>query len=224
MRGPVTEEYARRGSISESGGLITRLSDFLGVRRPGRKRRTAPARLRYDDRVSVGRSPTIRDIEVLARKAGFRGLLNLNTEGEPGQILSPNVEATWAHTFEMQHERVSIDPAALRPELVDSFLETLQGVAKPVYVHSLLGRRAAALMTVHLALERELSGGDALMEAKALGLDCVLEQLLRFTVSEVDRRTHPSGLVNTERLAQGAAPASSEIEGGSTASPKRGGP
>ena len=197
---------------------LARLSNFLGLRPPRGKQRTALDRRKYDDGVSLGKSPTIRDIEMLARKAGFRALLNLNTEGQPGQILSPNVEATWAHTFEMQHERVSIDLRVLRSEWVDQFLETLQEIAKPVYVHSLLGRRAAAMMTVHLALERQISGNDALVEAKALGLDCALEQLQRFIVSEVEKRTHSSDPANAERRAQGSAPARGEIEDGSPAS------
>jgi protein tyrosine phosphatase (PTP) superfamily phosphohydrolase (DUF442 family) len=213
----MTEEHARRVPVSGSQGLFSRLSNLLGLRPPRRKQRTALDRQRYDDGVWLGKSPTIRDIEMLARKAGFRALLNLNTEGEPGQILSPNVEATWAHTFEMQHERVSIDLGVLRSEWVDSFLETLHKIAKPVYVHSLLGRRAAALITVHLALERKLSGKDALVAAKALGLDCGLEQLQSFTVSEVDRRIHESGPANAQHLAR----ATSESEGGSPASSDR---
>jgi protein tyrosine phosphatase (PTP) superfamily phosphohydrolase (DUF442 family) len=146
----MTEEHARRVPVIGSQGLIRRLSDSLGLRPPRRRQRTALDRRRHSAGVSFGKSPTIRDIEMLSRKAGFRALLNLNTEGEPGQVLSPNVEATWAHTFEMQHERVSIDPAVWRSEWVDRFLETLRTIAKPVYVHSLTGRRAATLITVHL--------------------------------------------------------------------------
>jgi protein tyrosine phosphatase (PTP) superfamily phosphohydrolase (DUF442 family) len=178
-----------------------------------------PARIRYDDGVSLGSSPTIRDIERLARKAGFRALLNLNTEGEPGQILSPNVEATWAHTFEMQHERVSIDLGCLRSEWVDEFLETLREIAKPVYVHSRRGRRAAALMTVHLALDRRISGDGALALAKTLGIDCALEQLQRFTASEADRRALPHGPPEARSLGQGSLPPRDETEDGSRASP-----
>jgi protein tyrosine phosphatase (PTP) superfamily phosphohydrolase (DUF442 family) len=194
---------------------------MLRLRLRRRKQETALDRLRYSDSISFGKSPTIRDIAMLARKAGFRALLNLNTEGEPRQILSPNVEATWAHTFEMQHERVSINVSVLRSEWVDRFLETLQRIGKPVYVHSLNGRRAAALMIIHLGLERRLSGDEALAEAKTLGLDCALEQLQRFTVSEVDRRTHPSGPTNAKRVAQGSVPARSKIEDGSTDSSER---
>ena len=161
---------------------------MLGLR-PRKRQQTTLDRLRYSDSISLGQSPTIRDIELLVRKAGFRALLNLNTEGEPGQILSPHVEATWAHAFELQHERVSIDVANPRSESVDSFLETLQKIGKPVYVHSLRGRRAAALMIVHLALGRRLSASEAFAEAKALGIDCEIEELRAFTESEVDRRT-----------------------------------
>ena len=134
----------------------------------------------------------------LARKAGFRALLNLNTEGEPGQILSPNVEATWAHAFELQHERVSIEVGNLRSEGMDRFLETLQKIGKPVYVHSLCGRRAASLMTVHIALERTLSANEAFAEAKALGIDCKIEELRAFTESEVDQR-NPGGTPGRSR-------------------------
>ena len=208
----MTGARARKLPVTGSQGLISRLSNFLGLRPPRRRQRTALDRQRYRDGVFLGKSPTIRDIEMLARKAGFRALLNLNTEGEPGQILSPNVEATWAHTFEMQHERVSIDSRVLRSEWVDKFLETLQEIAKPVYVHSLLGRRAAALMTIHLALECRISGNEALAEARALGIDCALEQLQRFTASEVDRRSDSFGPANARRLTQGSAPPEGEIE------------
>jgi protein tyrosine phosphatase (PTP) superfamily phosphohydrolase (DUF442 family) len=147
-----------------------------------------PQRLRYSDLISLGVSPTIRDIGQLARKAGFRALLNLNTEGEPGQRLSPNVEATWAHAFELEHQRASIDVATLRPEQVDRFLEALREIHKPVYVHSLGGQRAKAMMTIHLALERGLGGRQALTQAQGLGLDCGLEPLRGFVEAEVDRR------------------------------------
>jgi protein tyrosine phosphatase (PTP) superfamily phosphohydrolase (DUF442 family) len=209
------EEQARRFPVNGSRRLIDRLLDFLVHRPSGSGQRTALDRRRYDAGVSLGKSPAIRDIERLARKAGFRALLNLNVEGESGQLLSPNVEATWAHAFAMQHERVSIDLGDLRPESVDRFLETLQKIAKPVYVHSLLGRRAAALMTVQLALERKLSGSDALVEAQTLGLDCTLEPLQRFTVSEVDRLAHARELAGPERLARGSAPARGATEDGS---------
>lgn len=148
--------------------------------------RTVP--IRYDSECSLGLSPTRKDIERLARRAGFRALLNLNEEGEPGEVLSPNVEASWAHTFEMQHERVSFPTAQLDPVCVDRFLRALRGSAKPVYVHSLGGHRAAAMMTIQLGLAQLLRGADAVRTAKALGIDSQSEVLERFAIAEIDRR------------------------------------
>ena len=167
--------------------------------------------MRYSDSISLGESPAIRDIERLA-KAGFRALLNLNTEGEPGQRLSPNVEATWAHAFALQHERASIDPGTLGSASAGRFLEALAAIDKPVYVHSLHGQRAAAMLVVHLALEHGLSSQQALAEAQARGLDCESEELRCLIESEVDRRAPlrapsavPSRAARAARAANGGA-------------------
>jgi hypothetical protein len=92
--GLMTGEHARRLPGGGSQGLVGRLSNLLGLRPRKREQQTALDRLRYSDSVSLGNSPTVPNIEVLARKAGFRALLNLNTDGERGQILCPNGEAT----------------------------------------------------------------------------------------------------------------------------------
>lgn len=149
--------------------------------------------LRFSERVFLGRSPGLRDMERLARREGFRALLSLNTEGEAGEVLSPNVEASWAHTFGMQHERADFTAELPRSEWVDRFLETLRTIARPVYVHSLGGDRAAALLTVHLALERDLAGRVAVETAGTLGIECSSQRLRAFVVSEIDRRRRPEG-------------------------------
>jgi len=138
--------------------------------------------------LSVGCSPTLADIEDLVRKEGLRSLLNLNTEGEPGETLSPNVEASWAHALDLRHERASFAADLPRVGDVDRFLQALASVPRPVFVHSLHGRRAAAMILVHLGLEQGLSGAAAVQAAKGLGITCTLDSLRRFAESEVDRR------------------------------------
>ena len=160
---------------------------MLGFRPRKKKQRTTLGLVRYSPDVWWGRSPTLRDVEALC-DAGVRSLLNLNTEGEPGQLLSPNVEASWAHAFALQHERVSIRPRAWRSEWVDAFLETLQGIVKPTYVHSLEGRRAAVLFAIQIGLETGVSAQDALAEVRALGIDCGPDVSQRFVVSELAER------------------------------------
>lgn len=108
--------------------------------------RSIPALIRCDADISTGPSPDIGQIEWLARRRGFVALLDLNEEGEPGQTLSPNVSASWAHTFGMMHERVSISLERPAEADVERFLEALGAIPKPVYVHSAHGARAAALV------------------------------------------------------------------------------
>jgi protein tyrosine phosphatase (PTP) superfamily phosphohydrolase (DUF442 family) len=171
---------------------------MLGLRAHPRRQTTKLDLVQYSDGIFLGKSPTIRDIETLARKQGIRTLLNLNTEGEPGELLSPNVEASWAHATDLQHDRVSSDVGGLRSEWVDRFLDTLQRVRKPVYVHSLHGRRAATVMIIHLALARGLPAVQALAEARGHGIDCELEPLRRFIATELelrDRARSPGALV-----------------------------
>lgn len=170
-------------------GFLGRMAELVGVRRARRRKPIGLDRLRHADGVSFGRSPTLRDIEWLARKSGVRSLLNLNTEGETGEHLSPNVEASWAHAFAMQHERVSIDVGVLRSEWVDRFLAQLERMDRPVYVHSLRGQRAKAFVAIQLALQRGQSGAQALAAARAEGLGDASQVLADFVVDEVDQRS-----------------------------------
>jgi hypothetical protein len=138
--------------------------------------------------IAFGRSPTIEELERLARKHHLRAVLNLNTEGESGEVVSPNVEATWAETFEIVHRRVSIDSSLLKPEDADRFLDELRRIEKPVYVHSLHGRRAAAFLILWLGIEHQRTGAEALAEARELGLGCESDELREFFLSEVNKR------------------------------------
>ncbi|TAJ24214.1 MAG: hypothetical protein EPO68_01855 [Planctomycetota bacterium] len=108
--------------------------------------RSIPALIRRDADISLGPSPDIGQIEWLARRRGFRALLDLDEEGEPGQTLSPNVAASWAHTFGLMHERVPISLERPGEADVERFLAVLRALPKPVYVHSAHGARAAALV------------------------------------------------------------------------------
>ena len=143
--------------------------------------------VRYGSEVALGPAPTIDEIEELERE-GFRSMICLDVEGEERQALTPNVEATWAHTFEMRHERLSVDQHFLDSKLVQRFRALLAAVEKPVYVHSRDGRRAAALMTIEFGRARGLTGAQALEQAAQLGFSCDDERLRAFVLREVDRR------------------------------------
>jgi hypothetical protein len=71
---------------------------------------------------------------------------------------------------------------------VDTCFEKLRRIQKPVYIHSLGGRRAATLMIIHLGLARGLSAERAVAEAGVLGIDCEAEQFRCFVGSELEKR------------------------------------
>ena len=142
---------------------------------------------RFDSSISAGGQLSRTDIDRLARE-GFRSILNLSEEGEPGQLLSPNVEATWAHANAMEHGRASVSVDHLNSHWMDRFLEALDELPRPVYVHSETGRRAVAFLIIKMALDRHLSADQALREARSLGMECGLEALNRFVRAEVERR------------------------------------
>ncbi len=149
---------------------------------------TPLAEVRYAPGIYVGPAPDKRGIGRLARR-GFASLLDLRTEGEPGQVLSPNVAATWAHAEAVEHLRASISRGVLEPGSVDIFLAQLARAARPVYVYSGTGRRAAALLAIHHALERGLSAQEALEHLRSIGLDPGAHALSRFVQTEVARRS-----------------------------------
>lgn len=156
-----------------------------------RHRPSAPARVelagaRVLEGVAIGSGVDRDAIEGLAR-AGFRAIVAVGAEGEAGERLSPSVEASWAHTFGMQHGRLYVDGSP-RGEAVDALSALLARFPRPLYLHSLTGERAAAVALVLYALDRKLDGERALEEAARAGLALSSEDLKRFVVEELRLR------------------------------------
>ena len=149
----------------------------------------------FGNGVHVGPEVDRRGIERLARK-GFRSILDLREEGEPSQTLSPNVAASWAHSEALVHLRATISRTVLDPASVERFREQLARAPRPVYVHSGTGRRAAALLAIHHALEQNASASESLEHVRSLGLDPAARALIRFVDTEVTRRQSPAAVAS----------------------------
>jgi len=146
-------------------------------------------RTTLDAGLAAGTTPTRRDLERLARE-GFRTVINLNMEGEPGLSMSPNVEASWAHACALAHVRVGVDLEFLGPEHAERFLDAFARAEPPVYVHSHDGRRAAAFAVLAYALERDLDAPTALARAAKDGLTLDSEPLRRFIADAITREAY----------------------------------
>lgn len=136
----------------------------MGIFGPPRPRPRSPVRPHaLGDSLFVGPQLDRRGVEELWR-AGFRSIVNVADEGEPGQILSPNVEATWAHTFGLEHARLSVS-AFIRAEHVERLRRLLARLPRPIYLHSTGGERARILGFA--ALARDRTPEEALREARS---------------------------------------------------------
>jgi uncharacterized protein (TIGR01244 family) len=151
----------------------------------------APLRFRQDDGVLAGGELTRRDLDRLARQ-GVRSIVDLREEGEPGQQLSPNVAAAWAHACDLEYRRVSVSVEHLVPQHADLFLQALEASPRPVYVQSAKGLRAAAFLILSLALDQGLDVPGALGRARALDLPALSPVLERFVREELRRRVAPA--------------------------------
>lgn len=183
---PATVATSPPAQSGRASGLGAWFARFFAARARVPARRAV--RVRIGAGLALGGSPSLAQIEDLVRRDGLRSLVNLNTEGEVGEILSPNVEASWAHALDLRHERASFSAELPRSGDVDRFLRVLASLPRPTLVHSLHGRRAAAMILVHLGLERGLTGAGAVRAATDLGITVSLDSLRAFAEAEIDRR------------------------------------
>jgi len=112
-------------------------------------------------------------------RAGFRSIVNLALEGEPGQCLSPNVEASWAHTFELYHTRLSVGSFPRREEF-ERLCQLLDDLPQPIYLHSTGGERALAMGLACVSRRRGWSRQQALRESESRAIVLRSASLKRF--------------------------------------------
>jgi uncharacterized protein (TIGR01244 family) len=145
------------------------------------------ARFGLGDGVLAGGELTRRDLDRLARQ-GVHSIVDLREEGEPGQRLSPNVAAAWAHACALEYRRVSVSVEHLQSQHMDSFLQALAASPRPVYVQSAKGRRAAAFLILRLAIDEGLDATGALARARELDLPQLSPALELYVREELQRR------------------------------------
>jgi uncharacterized protein (TIGR01244 family) len=141
--------------------------------------------VRINGEVTVGPQPTDEELTEL-RKQGFQTIANFRNEGEEDQPLSPDVEGQKARTLGMAYLNVPVSIENLTPQTVDHFREQYAMVPKPVFAHCRLGKRAAAMLMMHIGCEQGRSGEQTLQKAKELGFDFDKPELRDFITTYVD--------------------------------------
>ena len=145
-------------------------------------------RIRINDSLSVDTGQPTRDELERLTQEGFKTVVNLRTEGEQNQPLSPEAEGEVARKAGLDYLHIPVASTDPRPEQVDQFREKLAELPGPVLVHCASGKRSGAFAVLQLADQQGLSGEEALARARTLGFDWKSPELEGFVRDYLDQR------------------------------------
>lgn len=140
---------------------------------------------KINEQITVSGQPTAEDIAQL-KDTGFRTIVNLRTEGEEDQPMSPAQEQQVVEQAGMKYLHLPVSPASMGPELVDKFRAQITDLPEPLLVHCASGMRAGAFSMMATATEEGWTGDETLEKAKAMGFECKAPELKQFVRSYVD--------------------------------------
>lgn len=142
--------------------------------------------MKLSDNLTVGAQPTEEQLKQLAGQ-GIKSVVNLRTEGEEEQPLSPQEEGEKVRALGMQYLHIPVSSKAPGPEQVDQFRSELPRLPGPVFVHCAKGKRAGAFSMMHMAVENGMSGDDTLKQAEQMGFECDVPALKDFVRGYIDQ-------------------------------------
>ncbi|MGN6545468.1 MAG: beta-lactamase hydrolase domain-containing protein [Aureliella sp.] len=146
--------------------------------------------MKISDEVTVGPQPTEEQLQDLAGQ-GFKSVVNFRTEGEEDQPLSPADEEAKAKKLGLEYLHVPVSMKSMSPQCVDQFRQQYPDLPKPVFAHCKSGKRAGAMVMMHLASAQGMSGQQTLQQAEQMGFKCDQPELKQFVEQYVD--SHAEG-------------------------------
>lgn len=146
--------------------------------------------MKINDQVTVGPQPSEEELKKLSQQ-GFKSVVNFRTEGEEDQPLSPKEEGRKVEALGLNYISIPVSMKSATPETVDQFRQRYADLPKPVFAHCKSGKRAGAMVMMHIASEQGMSGDEALKQAEQMGFKCDQPELKQFVQQYVDR--HNSG-------------------------------
>lgn len=145
-------------------------------------------KMKINDQVTVGPQPSEAELQQLGQQ-GFKSVVNFRTDGEEEQPLSPQAESEKVKSAGMEYLHIPVSMDAMGPELVDQFRDKFCDLPKPVFAHCKTGKRAGAMVMMHMAIEQGMTGDQTLQKAKEMGFECDQPGLEQFVRQYVDSHT-----------------------------------
>lgn len=141
--------------------------------------------MKINGEVTVGPQPSAEQLKELA-SSGFKSIVNFRTEGEEDQPLSPTQEGENAKQLGLTYLHIPVSMKSMSEETVDQFREHYPDLPKPVFAHCKSGKRAGAMVMMHMASNQGLSGKQTLQQAEQMGFKCDQPELKQFVETYVD--------------------------------------
>ena len=141
--------------------------------------------MKISDQVTVGAQPSEDQLHQLG-KQGFKSVVNFRTEGEEDQPLTPKAEGETVTTAGMTYLHVPVSMKSMGPDQVDQFRAKYAALPKPVFAHCKSGKRAGAMVMMHMAVEQGMTGDQTLQQAEKMGFECDQPELKEFVRQYVD--------------------------------------
>lgn len=144
--------------------------------------------MKINDQVTVGPQPSEKQLKEL-REEGFKTVVNFRTEGEEDQPLPPKTEGEKVKEWGMDYYHLPVSKESMGPEIVDQFRNKFAELSKPVFAHCSKGKRAGAMVMMHIASEQGMTGEQTLQKAEEMGFECDQPELVEFVKNYVDSHT-----------------------------------
>jgi uncharacterized protein (TIGR01244 family) len=144
-------------------------------------------RMKINDQVTVGAQPSEEEISQL-HEEGFQSIVNFRTEGEEEQPLSPDAEGEKVEAAGMKYLSIPVSMKSMTAGQVDQFCRQFKDLPKPIFAHCKSGKRAGAMVMMHVAVEKGMTGDQTLQKAEEMGFECDKEELKAFVKNYVDNR------------------------------------
>lgn len=141
--------------------------------------------MKINDDVTVGPQPAESEISQL-REQGFKSVVNFRTEGEDDQPMSPQAEEAEVKAADMRYLHIPVSMKSMGADVVDRFRQQYSDLPKPVFAHCKSGKRAGAMVMMHIACEQGMTGEQTLEKADQMGFECDQPQLRDFVKTYVD--------------------------------------
>jgi len=143
--------------------------------------------MQIDDEISVGGQLNTNQLKQLAGE-GFKTIVNLQTDGEANQLLSPEAEGRKVRDLGMQYVHFPVSMVTMSSEKADEFRQRLTKWPPPVFVHCSSGKHAGAFVMMDKAVKQGWTGDDTLAKAARLGFECDVAEIKAFVKYYVNSR------------------------------------